>query len=330
MNGLPIAEARFDFEAALAEHGLSLPRRAWTTLQLNVTRLCNQACVHCHVDASPKRTEHMSREVLERCLELLAGVPSLELLDVTGGAPELYLHFRELVERARGLGKRVMVRHNLSVTLDGNPQTGEAMDWLPEFFAEQGLEVVSSLPYYEEYFTDKQRGKGVFDKSLAALRRLNEVGYGQGAGLELTLVYNPAGSFLPGDQASLERDFKRALFERHGLRFDRLFTITNMPIARFRRDLERRGHYERYMGKLAGAFNPAAAANVMCRDLISVDHDGRVFDCDFNQMLDLPCQGDPTVFDLSAELLADLPIRFASHCFGCTAGGGSSCGGATA
>ncbi|HBP16750.1 MAG TPA: radical SAM protein, partial [Planctomycetes bacterium] len=278
MAELPIAEARFDFEATLSGHELSLPRRAWTTLQLNVTRLCNQACLHCHVDASPKRTEHMSREVLERCLELLAEVPSLECLDVTGGAPELYLHFRELVERARGLGKRVMVRHNLSVTLDGNPQTGEAMDWLPEFFAAQRVEVVSSLPYYEAYFTDKQRGQGVFDKSLSALRRLNEVGYGQGSGLELSLVYNPAGSFLPGDQAALERDFKRALLERHGLRFDRLFTITNMPIARFRRDLERRGHYERYMEKLAGAFNPAAATNVMCRDLISVDHDGRVFD----------------------------------------------------
>ncbi len=323
-----------DFPRALAERGLSLPRQATTTLQLNVTRLCNQACQHCHVDASPKRTEHMSREALERCLALLAAHERLATLDITGGAPELYRHFEELVTRARALGKRVLVRHNLTVTLDGDPATGASMEHLPQFFAEQGVEVVSSLPFYAKFFTDKQRGRGVFGKSVEALRRLNGAGIGVPGGLPLTLVYNPVGTYLPPDQASLEADFKRELARTCGVTFTHLFTITNMPIARFRQALERAGTYAAYMERLVAAFNPAAARGVMCRNLISVDYDGRVFDCDFNQMLDLRVRrqdGAPlTVFDLDLAALEATPIRWGSHCFGCTAGAGSSCGGATA
>lgn len=325
----PLPTAEYDFSAALRRHGLSLDRLPLQTLQVNVTRLCNQACQHCHVDASPKRTEQMDERTVARCLELLAGVPSLQVLDITGGAPELNPHFDRLVVEARKLGKRVVVRHNLTVTLDGNPQTGESKEYLPEFFAEHEVEVVSSLPYYQEYFTDKQRGRGVFQKSIEALRRLNARGYGDDGGLSLSLVYNPVGSYLPPDQASLEADYKRELDKAFGVRFTNLFTITNMPINRFKASLERAGTYHDYMGRLVNGFNASAAEGVMCRSLISVDHDGRVFDCDFNQMLDLQVPG-LTVFDLDVEALGASEIVFGPHCFGCTAGAGSSCGGATA
>jgi radical SAM/Cys-rich protein len=322
-----------DFQVALGRHSVDLSRLPLHTLQVNVTKLCNQACLHCHVDSSPKRTEHLSREGLERCLQLLEGHPEIEVLDLTGGAPELYHHFDEFVRRARALGKRVLVRHNLTVTFDGDPQTGASKEHLPEFFAEQGVEVVCSLPYYEEYFTDKQRGRGVFEKSIAGLRGLNAVGYGVAdSGLELTLVYNPVGSFLPPPQEQLERDYRRALRERFQIEFTRLIAITNMPVNRFRQDLERRGKYEDYMQRLVAAFNPVAAEGVMCRGLLSIDHRGQAYDCDFNQMLDLPVSaggGPLTIFDLDVARLADLPIRTESHCFGCTAGAGSSCGGAT-
>lgn len=324
---------RYDFAAALAAAGVDLARRPTTTLQLNITRRCNQACRHCHVDASPKRTEQASPEVLERCLALLEATPGLDTLDLTGGAPELHPGFEELVTRARALGKRVMVRHNLTVTLAPHPVTGASMEHLPELFAAQGVEVVSSLPYYRPFFTDKQRGKGVFAASVESLRRLNAVGFGvEGSGRVLNLVYNPVGPFLPAAQASLEADFRRELAREHGIVFTHLFTITNMPIARFGDDLERAGSYDAYMAKLVGAFNPAAAAGVMCRDLISVDYDGRVYDCDFNQMLALATGGDApvTVFDLDPTALADVPIALGPHCFGCAAGAGSSCGGATA
>lgn len=327
--------SRPDFSAALAEQGVSLGRRATTTLQVNLTKLCNQACRHCHVDSSPKRTEHLSPAGVERCLALLAARPGLAALDLTGGAPELHAQFRELAAGARALGKRVLVRHNLTVTLDPHPLSGESMEDLPEFFAAHQLEVVSSLPFYEEFFTDRQRGRGVFAKSLESLRRLNALGYGlEGSGLELTLVYNPVGSFLPAPQASLEADYRRRLREAHGLEFSRLFTITNMPINRFAEDLRRRGAYDDYLAKLVAAFNPQAALGVMCRDMISVDHRGYVYDCDFNQMLELELErpsGQPlSIFELDLAELGALPIRVGEHCFGCTAGSGSSCGGSTA
>jgi radical SAM/Cys-rich protein len=325
------------FEEKLAQQGLDLPPLSVETLQVNVTRLCNQACHHCHVDASPKRTEQMSRATVDRCLEILARHPAITKLDITGGAPELNPHFDYFVEAARRLNKHVMVRHNLTVTIDGNPQTGESKRYLPEFFARHRVEVISSLPYYQEYFTDKQRGNGVFKKSVESLRLLNDQGYGkpdgaQGFGLTLNLVYNPVGAFLPASQESLERQFKKELEAKFGVVFNSLFTITNMPINRFKKDLERLNAYDEYMTRLVNAFNPAAARGVMCRSLISVGYDGKLYDCDFNQMLDLNLSEDSggTVLDFDLDKLLNRKIIFDQHCYGCAAGAGSSCGGATA
>ncbi len=328
----PAVTHRFDFRERVKRHELDLRPISVDTLQVNVGKLCNQACLHCHVDASPKRTEQMDRPTAERCIEVLAAHPQISKLDITGGAPELNPNFAWMVTEARRLGRHVMVRHNLTVQLDGNPVTGETMEHLPAFFAEHGCEVISSLPYYAQYFTDKQRGRGVFEKSVEGMRRLNAVGYGvPGSGLTLNLVYNPAGAFLPAPQSSLEADFKRELAAKFGLTFNSLYTITNMPIHRFREDLLRHGGYEAYMEKLITAFNPAAAEGIMCRSLVSVDYNGRLSDCDFNQMLDLPLSGrSGTIFDFDLEALLARRIVFADHCFGCTAGAGSSCGGATA
>jgi radical SAM/Cys-rich protein len=322
------------FEEKLAQHGLDLTPLSVETLQVNVTRLCNQACHHCHVDASPKRTEQMSRATIDRCLEILSRNPGIANLDITGGAPELNPHFDYFVEAARRLNKRVMVRHNLTVTVDGNPQTGESKRYLPEFFARHRVEVISSLPYFQEFFTDKQRGAGVFKKSVESLRMLNDQGYGRsdGAGLILNLVYNPVGAFLPASQEGLERQFKKELEAKFGVVFNGLFTITNMPINRFRKDLERLGAYDEYMTRLNQSFNPAAARGVMCRSLISVGYDGRLYDCDFNQMLDMNLSGESggTVFDFDLGKLLSRRIIFDQHCYGCAAGAGSSCGGETA
>jgi radical SAM/Cys-rich protein len=325
-------EVQQSFEDMLERHRIDLAPLTIDTLQVNTGKFCNQACHHCHVDASPYRTEEMDRRTADRCLDILRAHASIATLDITGGAPELNPHFEHLVTTARSLGKHVMVRHNLTVTLDGNPRTQESKEYLPEFFAAHGIEVVSSLPYYQEYFTDKQRGKGVFAKSIDSLKRLNAQGYGKpGAGLILNLVYNPVGAFLPAAQPSLEAEFKRHLIQ-HGVVFNRLFTITNMPIHRFRAQLERLGTYDAYMAKLVAGFNPAAAEAVMCRSLISVGYDGRLYDCDFNQMLEMQINdGEPmTVFNFDLGRLKNRRIRFDSHCFGCTAGAGSSCGGVTA
>jgi radical SAM/Cys-rich protein len=326
---------KYDFQAQLKRHGLALPPLAIDTLQINITKLCNQQCRHCHVDASPARREMMSAEGLAQCLEILERNPQIAKLDITGGAPELHPGFDGFVERAAALGKQVMVRHNLTVQLDGHPHTGESKEYLPAFFARHRVEVISSLPYYQQYFTDAQRGAGVFAKSVEAMRRLNAVGYGADwSGLVLNLVYNPVGPYLPAPQAALEADFRRELQAKFGLRFNGLYTITNMPINRFRLHLEKTGQLEAYMEKLLAAFNPAAAEGVMCRSLISVGHDGRICDCDFNQMLELgaeSCAGKPlSIFDFDFDALLARPIRFDEHCFGCTAGAGSSCGGATA
>ena len=270
---------------------------------------------------------------MDRCLEILAVHDAIHTLDITGGAPELNPHFDYFVIEAKKLGKHVMVRHNLTVTFDGNPQTNESKEYLPDFFAGHGVEVVSSLPYYQEYFTDQQRGKGVFGKSIASVKLLNARGYGrEESGLVLDLVYNPVGAFLPAPQFDLERDFKHALAAKYGLVFNHLYTITNMPIHRFREQLERLDGFDDYMAKLVNAFNPAAANGVMCRTMISVGYDGRIYDCDFNQMLEMQIEhGTPrTIFDFDAAELLAREIKFDSHCFGCTAGAGSSCGGATA
>lgn len=317
----------------MAEHQLDLAPLSIETLQINVGKLCNQACRHCHVDASPIRTELMDRRTAERVIEVLGAHPGIRTLDITGGAPELNPNFKWLVTQARELGKHVMVRHNLTVQFDGNPQTGESMEHLPEFFAGHRCEVICSLPYYSQYFTDKQRGRGVFEKSIDGLRRLNDIGYGDpDKGLLLNLVYNPAGAFLPAPQSSLEADYKRELLQKYGIRFNSLYAITNMPIHRFKEDLLRHGGYEAYMEKLTNAFNSSAALGVMCRSMISVDYDGRLSDCDFNQMLDLPLEkrAPRTIFDWDFDALLNRRIVFADHCFGCTAGAGSSCGGTTA
>lgn len=320
------------FSRRIARCGLGTGPLSIRTLQANVTKLCNQACVHCHVDASPVRKEQMSLECVNRCLEILGESDAIENLDLTGGAPELNPHFDYFVREARKLEKRVMVRHNLTVTLDGNPRTGEGKRYIPEFFAENRVEVLSSLPYYSEYFTDRQRGKGVFEKSMESLRMLNRKGYGAGE-LELNLVYNPAGAFLPPDQKSLEADFKRRLEEDHGVRFDNLYAMTNMPINRFEKELRKKNVYDDYMEKLVNAFNPATVEGLMCRNMLSVSHDGRIYDCDFNQMLGMQARAGEkplTVFNLDLGEAMGRKIRFGVHCFGCTAGAGSSCGGETA
>ncbi len=326
------SDSLYNFYEILDKFNLSLPPMSVNTLQVNITRLCNQACHHCHVDASPIRTEQMDRPTLERCLEILAEHKGIEVLDITGGAPELNPHFDDLVIEARKLGKHVIVRHNLTVTFDGNPQTGESKTYLPEFFAGHHVEVVSSLPYYQEYFTDKQRGKGVFGKSVEAIRLLNQQGYGSTeTGLELNLVYNPVGAFLPAPESELEPQYRKELREKYDVAFNNLFAITNMPIHRFKNQLKRMGAYEEYMDRLIEAFNPIAAANVMCRTMISVGYDGRLYDCDFNQMLDMEVdpQAPKTIFDFNLQRLLDREIQFGAHCLGCTAGAGSSCGGET-
>lgn len=324
-------DLRYPFFALLNGHGLKLEPLSIETLQVNVGKLCNQACQHCHVDASPYRTEEMDLRTVDRCLKILGDHDTIRNVDITGGAPELNPHFDTLVTEAGAIGKHVMVRHNLTVTFDGHPRTKASKEYLPEFFARNHVEVISSLPYYQEYFTDKQRGKGAFKKSIEGLKRLNALGYGrEGGPLVLNLVYNPVGAFLPAAQAGLEADFKHRLRQQFGIVFNRLYTITNMPIHRFKNQLEHLGTYEEYMAKLVNAFNPAAAEGVMCRSLLSVGYDGKLYDCDFNQMLEMPIgNGEPmTVFNFDFDEMMRRRIRFSSHCFGCTAGAGSSCGGA--
>ena len=319
--------AAVDFDATLARHGVGpLVRTTVTALQINVGKRCNQACHHCHVEAGPTRTEVMGEAVATRVLELLAASADVATVDLTGGAPELNPHFRRLVGRARELGRHVIDRCNLTVLLE------PGMEDLPEFFATHAVEVVASLPCYGPENVDRQRGHGAFDKSIAALRRLNALGYGTEQRLDL--VYNPVGAFLPPPQAELETRYREELRGRFGLEFHRLLTLTNMPINRFAAALAREGRHAAYMSLLVNHFNPATVAALMCRSLVSVGFDGRLYDCDFNQMLELPLGagrggGPRTVWDLSSlDRLAGSPITTGRHCFGCTAGAGSSCGGA--
>jgi radical SAM/Cys-rich protein len=314
-----------DFTATLASHGLrALSRKSPATIQVNVGKWCNQACHHCHVDAGPRRTERMTRETAERMIEVLAASHRVETFDITGGAPELNSNFAMLVERARALGRKVIVRCNLTVTLE------PGMEWLVEFYRRSGVELVCSLPCYTAENTDRQRGAGVFDKSIVALRNLNAAGFGRGT-LRLDLVYNPIGSSLPPPQAELEAQYRDQLDRNFGIVFDRLLTITNMPIARFANQLSIAGNHAAYMSLLVNHFNPATVDALMCRDLVSVGWDGRLYDCDFNQMLEisLGATATSTIWDLDdVGELAGARIATGSHCFGCTAGAGSSCGGA--
>jgi radical SAM/Cys-rich protein len=320
------------FATIMAKHEVDLTATEITVMQTNITRLCNQACAHCHVGSSPQRREMMGRATVDRCLEILEQHPQISTLDVTGGAPELNPEFRYFVRNARALGKHVIVRHNLTVTFDAHPLTGESLAYLPTFFAEQGVEVISSLPHYQPYLTDRQRGDGVFDRSIEGIRLLNRVGYGvEGSGLLLNLAHNPVLPHLPGLQCAIEGDYHRELLEHHGVTFNGLFAITNAPISRFANQLDALGETESYRELLTAACNPDAAARAMCRSMVSVGYDGTLYDCDFNQMLDLPIGIEPrvTVFDFDAVNLANRAIRIGDQCFACAAGAGSSCAGAT-
>ncbi|MCP5141007.1 MAG: arsenosugar biosynthesis radical SAM protein ArsS [Gammaproteobacteria bacterium] len=303
----------------------ALRRRRPTTLQLNLGYRCNQQCQHCHVAASPHRTEMMAAETLELALRF-AGRQGIRTLDLTGGAPELHPGFRDLVRAARARGLHVMDRCNLTVLLEPE-QAG-----LAEFLAGNEVEIVASLPCYLAENVDRQRGAGAFDGSIEALRRLNALGYGRAdGGRVLNLVYNPQGPHLPPPQIGLEADYRARLRADHGIEFNRLFTIANMPIARFGSTLVSRQEFEPYMALLRAAHQDANLAAVMCRDLLSVDWRGRVHDCDFNQMLGLPLAdraAAPTLAELMDADLTDWPIAVGDHCYGCTAGQGSSCGGA--
>lgn len=321
-----MAGAHPDFARSLARHDAAPLRRGpVTTLQVNVGLRCDLACHHCHVEAGPKRTEMMDAATAERVLVLLERSPGVGTLDLTGGAPELNPHFRSLVRGARALGREVIDRCNLTVLFQPGQEDTAA------FLAEQSVHVVASLPCYSRENVERQRGRGVFGRSIEGLRRLNALGYARpGTGLRLDLVYNPQGPRLPPPQAALEAAYRRELDELFGLRFDRLLTITNMPIRRFAHALERDGKLAGYLGLLAEHFNPATLPGLMCRSLVSVSWDGRLHDCDFHQMLEIPLGDRPrTIWDVDdLESLAGEAIAVASHCHGCTAGSGSSCGGA--
>ena len=270
------------FEEKLAQSNLGLRTTNVEILQVNVGKLCNQACKHCHVDASPTRTEIMQRETIDACLEVLRE-HKIPTLDITGGAPEMIPEFRYFVTEARKTGAKIMIRHNLTIMFE------KGFEDLAEFFAKNEVEVVSSLPYFMQQQTDAQRGEGVFDKSVEALKKLNKVGYGiEGSNLLLNLVYNPVGAFLPPEQTAIEADFKRELMSRYDIAFNNLYTITNMPIARYLDWLRRSKNEKSYMQKLVNAFNPTTVEGLMCRNTLNVDWLGNLFDCDFNQMLEIP------------------------------------------
>ncbi|MBI3249610.1 MAG: arsenosugar biosynthesis radical SAM protein ArsS [Deltaproteobacteria bacterium] len=318
------------FDQRVQQEGVHLNRTSIETVQINVGKFCNQACHHCHVDAGPKRTEIMTRQIAAHVLDFVRATDAATV-DITGGAPELNPSFRFLVTEARRDRRRVMDRCNLTVLLE------PGQDDLIEFLAAMQVEIVASLPCYSLENVDAQRGRGVYDKSIQALLRLNDAGYGRdGSGLTLNLVYNPVGAFLPPPQEQLQADYRRELGERFGITFNQLYTLTNMPIARFAHALERDGKLDGYMELLAHAFNPHTLDGLMCRRLVSVSWDGYLYDCDFNQMLDLQL-GNGKSFRLGempasqlVQLLAEREIHVGTHCYGCTAGAGSSCGGALA
>ena len=300
--------------------------RGIEVLQVNMGKYCNLACIHCHVESGPNRTELMSRETVDAVLRFL-GRTNIPTVDITGGAPELNPTFDYLVESAVGLGRHVMDRCNLTVIFE------PGKDYLPEFFERHRVELVCSLPCYSEENVDRQRGKGTFELSIRALQMFNELGYGQSeSGLVLHLVYNPVGPHLPPPQDQLEQDYKRILKEKFGIIFNRLYCLSNMPITRYATHLKLRGEYEQYRELLESSFNPSTLDQVMCRNLISIGWEGTIYDCDFNQMLDLPIRDAEgkalNISTLSVDHVQHLPITVGNHCYACTAGSGSSCGGA--
>lgn len=324
-----LAKYQPQFADSLASAGLfPLRARGIQTLQINITRRCNQTCAHCHVDAGPSRKEEMSDAIIDRVQDILRS-GRVRRLDITGGAPELHDRFEDLLDTAHAAG--VDVLHRCNLTAIRTPPYRH----LPEKFARQKVEIIASLPHFRAGQTNLQRGNGVFEKSITSLRELNELGYGrEGSGRILNLVTNPTGAWLPGDQQELEKLWKKKLADGFGISFNQLFCITNMPIARFLDFLRSTDQLEAYMDSLLAAFNPVAAENVMCRDLISVGWDGTLYDCDFNQMLELPVkpngESPPNILDTDWAALGEREIVTANHCYGCTAGAGSSCGGAVA
>lgn len=313
------------FEKKLNDHHILLKRLSVDTLQINIGKLCNQACHHCHVEAGPLRTEIMTEKTVDRIIELMYKSTGLKSIDLTGGAPEMNPYFKKLVIAARKMNLEVIDRCNLTIFYE------KGFEDIPKFLKEQGVHVIASLPCYTKDNVDKQRGRGVFDKSIEGLRLLNSLGFGViGTGLKLDLVYNPGGAFLPGTQEKLENDYKRELKQLFNIDFNQLYTITNMPIKRFLDDLNRQGKYLEYMELLVNNFNPDAADSVMCKSLVSIGWDGEIYDCDFNQMLEMPIDSVKTnLWDIqSFEDFKNKTIALANHCYGCTAGAGSSCGGA--
>ncbi len=327
-NGLFQQKKLPRFEQKLKSIGLlPLKPTQLEILQVNVGYMCNLTCSHCHVDAGPDRKEIMTRETMQYCIEALKKAPSIQTVDLTGGAPEMNPDFLWFVEEISRLKRKTIVRSNLTILV-----ANKRFRHYPAFFAKHKVIVIASLPCYTAENTDKQRGNGVFSKSIEALNNLNELGYGkEGTSLELHLVYNPIGPFLPPAQKTLEDDYKKILSTQYGIVFNNLYTITNLPISRFLKYLMVSGNYESYMETLVNAFNPAAAAGVMCRNTLSVSWDGKLYDCDFNQMLELQLD-TPTlsghIKDFDLEQLQDRNIMLGQHCYGCTAGAGSSCQGA--
>lgn len=315
------------FASMIADATLRMAKERLSTLQLNLGRRCNLSCKHCHLQAGPEHEESMSGPVLNACLQFLRE-QNFSVVDITGGAPEMHPNFRDFISKARPFCQKMIVRTNLTLLLK------PGYDDLPVFFRDNRLEVVCSLPHYMAQSTDRMRGDGVFSASVAALQKLNSLGYAQEEGLVLNVVFNPGGAFLPPRQSALEKEYTLALQRNFGIAINGLLTLTNNPLGRFRIFLERSGNLEAYLEKLYQAFNPTTLEGMMCRDQISVAHDGGLYDCDFNQAAELPiyspgCAGGPTIFDWLGQPVEKRPIRFGQHCYACTAGQGSSCGGAT-
>ncbi len=308
-----------EFVSNHVNHDGCLSALSLATFQINVGKRCNQTCVHCHVDAGPNRTEMMNRATAQRCLEIIEQIPEIESVDITGGAPEINPNFRYLVTESRKLGKRVIDRCNLTIL------EYEDFEYLYEFLAENEVEIVASLPHFARRNTDRQRGEGAYDTSITALKKLNRLGYG--TKLPLNLVYNPVGLFLSAPQKELEREFKQELQRRHGIAFNSLYCINNLPINRFLAFLVRNERFEDYMETLVTAFNPGTLDGLMCRHQISVGYDGKIYDCDFNQMLEMEAQPIDHIDNFDYDAFMKRRVVIGNHCFGCTAGAGSSCGG---
>ena len=311
------------FNKVLIKNNINVYRETVDTLQINMGKLCNQACIHCHVEAGPKRTEIMNISVIKQILKLLKEENYIKVVDITGGAPELNENFKFLIKELRSLNLKIIDRCNLTV-LHEKGQEKTAL-----FLANNKVAITASLPCYTEQNVEQQRGRGVFIKSIDSLKKLNKLGYGSGdEDLKLNLVYNPLGAFLPPNQEDLEKEYKKFLRENFQISFDNLLTLTNMPIKRFRHSLNRKGELQSYLNLLSSNFNPDAAKNVMCKKLLSISWDGKIYDCDFNQMLEIPVANKyKTIFQIKSFEEVSKEIITKEHCFGCTAGSGSSCGG---